>query len=202
MSPYRKSVLAEGMAQLGGLAGALDLADEVIAQVGRPGWEERCHYAEILGIKGGLLALKGGPAGAQRAYDASFDWARQQQAKSCELRTATSYARPMRDQGKRAEARDLLAPACGWFTEGFATKDLKDARALRTSSKPPMRSLQRRPARVPIKKGRHPPLCNECPRARLPLFRHKTGDALDETARRIDCFARIFGEMCAAWPVS
>jgi class 3 adenylate cyclase/predicted ATPase len=129
-NPYFKSVLAAGMAQLGDLEGALHLIQEVIAQVERPGWEERYYYAEILRIKGWLLSLKGDPAGAERAYLASLDWARAQQAKSWELRTATSYARLMRDQGRAGEARDLLAPIYGWFTEGFGTKDLKEAKAL------------------------------------------------------------------------
>jgi predicted ATPase len=56
--------------------------------------------------------------------------AREQEAKSLELRAATSMARLWRDQGKRDEARDLLAPVYGWFTEGFDTRDLKEARAL------------------------------------------------------------------------
>ncbi len=129
-TPYIKSVLAEGMAQLGDLDGALDLIDQIIAQIERPGWEERYYYAEILRIKGSLLALKGDPEGAERAYLASLDWARTQQAKSWELRTATIYARLMRDQGRAREARDLLAPVYGWFSEGFDTRDLKDAKAL------------------------------------------------------------------------
>ena len=129
-SPYCKTVPAEGMAQRGDLAGALDLLDEAIAQVERPGWEERCDYAEILRIRGRLLALKGDPEGAEGAFLASLDWARRQQAKSWELRTATSYARLMRDQGRVGEACDLLAPVYGWFTEGFDTPDLKEARAL------------------------------------------------------------------------
>jgi predicted ATPase len=129
-SPYYKSVLAEGTAQLGDLEAALDLIDEAIAQIERPGWEERWYYAETLRIKGWLLSLKGDPGGAERSYIASLDWARTQQAKSWELRTATSYARLMRDQGRVSEAQELLAPVYGWFTEGFATKDLKEAKAL------------------------------------------------------------------------
>ena len=74
--------------------------------------------------------LKGDPVGAERAYLAPLDWARQRQAKSWELRTATSDARLLRDQGRACEAHELLAPVYGWFTEGFATKDLKDAKAL------------------------------------------------------------------------
>jgi predicted ATPase len=129
-SPYFKTVLAEGMAQLGDLDGALDLIDESIAQVERPGWEERWYYAEILRIKGWLLSLKGDLEGAERNYIASLDWARQQQAKSWELRTATSYARLLRDQGRAREAYELLAPVYNWFTEGFGTKDLEEAKAL------------------------------------------------------------------------
>ena len=60
----------------------------------------------------------------------AIDTARSQQAKSLELRAATSLARLWAEQGKRAEARDLLAPVYGWFTEGFDTADLKDAKAL------------------------------------------------------------------------
>jgi tetratricopeptide (TPR) repeat protein len=129
-NPYFKSVMAEGVAQLGDPARALDLVDEMIAQIERPGWEERHYYAEVLRIKGWILSLKGDPDGAERAYNASLDWARTQQAKSWELRTATSYARLMRDQGRAGQAHDLLAPVYAWFTEGFATKDLKDAKAL------------------------------------------------------------------------
>jgi predicted ATPase len=76
------------------------------------------------------LLSKGDPEGAEQSYLASLAWARRQQAKSWELRTATSYARLMRDQGRVGEAYDLLAPVYAWFTEGFATEDLKDAKAL------------------------------------------------------------------------
>jgi predicted ATPase len=123
-------VLATGIAQAGDLEGALDLIDEVITQVERPGWEERHCYAETLRIKGGLLSLKGDPEAAERCYIASLDWAQTQHAKSWELRTATSYARLMRDQGRVGKARALLAPTYAWFTEGFGTKDLKEAKAL------------------------------------------------------------------------
>jgi hypothetical protein len=67
-SPYCRSRLAEGMVQLGDVAGALALIDEAIAQVERPGWEERWYYAETLRIKGWLLSLKGDLAGAERSY--------------------------------------------------------------------------------------------------------------------------------------
>jgi predicted ATPase len=125
-----KSVLAERMAQLGDLDAVLDLIDEGIPQVEQPGWEERVWYAEILRIKGWLLARKSDLQSAEGSYLASLDWARRQQAKSWELRTATSYAHLLRDQGRVGEACELLAPVYGWFTEGFDTKDLKEAKTL------------------------------------------------------------------------
>jgi hypothetical protein len=73
--PHRKSVLAEGLAHLGDLAGA-DLVDEGIAQIERPGWEERWYYAEILRVKGWVLSMRGDLAAAERVYVASLDWAR------------------------------------------------------------------------------------------------------------------------------
>jgi len=67
---------------------------------------------------------------AEAYFDRGLAVARQQQAKSWELRDAMSHARLWRDQGKRNEARELLAPVYGWFTEGFDTLDLKEAKAL------------------------------------------------------------------------
>jgi len=129
-SPCGKSVLAEGMALSGDLDGALELIDEQIEQAERPGWEERYYYAEMLRLKGWMLTLRSDPTGAEKNYLASLDWAREQQAKSWELRTSTSLAKLWQQQGKRKEAHDLLAPVYDWFTEGFDTKDLKEAKAL------------------------------------------------------------------------
>jgi predicted ATPase len=70
------------------------------------------------------------PDAAKACFERAMEVARWQEAKSWELRGATSLARLRRDQGRRAEARDLLAPVYGWFTEGFDTADLKDAKAL------------------------------------------------------------------------
>ncbi|MBV8521274.1 MAG: AAA family ATPase, partial [Acetobacteraceae bacterium] len=125
-----KSTLAEGLAQIGDLDGALCLIDEVVEQVEQLGWEECYYYAETLRIKGWVLSLKGDLNGAEHSYMASLDWARRQHAKSWELRTAMSYARLMPGQGRTREAYDLLSPIYAWFTEGFGTKDLIDARAL------------------------------------------------------------------------
>jgi len=67
---------------------------------------------------------------AEAYFERALAVARQQQAKSLELRAATSLARLWRDQGKGREARELLAPVYAWFTEGFETRDLKEAKAL------------------------------------------------------------------------
>ena len=67
---------------------------------------------------------------AEACFHRAIEIARAQKARSWELRAATSLARLWRDQGKPAQARDLLAPIYGWFTEGFETADLKDAKAL------------------------------------------------------------------------
>jgi predicted ATPase len=67
---------------------------------------------------------------AEAYFDRALLVARQQQAKSLELRASMSLARLWRDQGKVQQARELLAPVYGWFTEGFDTRDLKDAKAL------------------------------------------------------------------------
>ena len=94
---------------------------------------ERFYEAEIYRVKGELLLKHGGSntaAEAETCFRQALDIARVQSAKSWELRAATSLARLWRDQGQRAQARDLLAPVYGWFTEGFDTADLKDAKAL------------------------------------------------------------------------
>ena len=84
------------------------------------------HRAE-----GELRRLAGAPTREVEAcFAAALAVARQQAARSFELRAATSLARLRRDQGRRGEARDLLAPVYGWFTEGFDTPDLRDAEAL------------------------------------------------------------------------
>ena len=129
-SPTMKAFLAEAMALTGDLDNALRLIDAVIDQIERPGWEQRLSYAEILRLKGWMLSLKDDLEGAERNFLASLDWARRQQAKMWELRTSTSLARLWQSQGKRQDAYELLAPVYGWFTEGFDTKDLMEAKAL------------------------------------------------------------------------
>jgi class 3 adenylate cyclase/tetratricopeptide (TPR) repeat protein len=129
-SPTRKAHLAEAMALTDDLDNSLRVIDEAIAQIERPGWEERYFYAEILRLKGWMLSLKGDVEGAERNFRSSLDWARRQQARMWELRTSINLARLWQSQGKSEEAYELLAPVYHWFTEGFDTKDLQDAKSL------------------------------------------------------------------------
>ena len=80
----------------------------------------------------GILAaaMWGGQGRAEACFQRALDIARHQQAKSLELRAATSLARLWQQQGKRDDARQLLAEVYGWFTEGFDTADLQEAKAL------------------------------------------------------------------------
>jgi predicted ATPase len=92
--------------------------------------EERYYEAELHRMRGDLLNAIGDQAVAEQSYGQALAVAERQSAKMFELRAATSLARFWRDRGKRAEARNLLAPVYGWFTEGFDTPDLKDAKVL------------------------------------------------------------------------
>jgi class 3 adenylate cyclase/predicted ATPase len=126
--PALRAYLARAYADKGEMVRALDVLDAALQQVGRSGWQEGAHVAEILRLKGeyllGVQDVEAGEACLLRALSA----ARRQQAKSWELRAATSLARLWRERGKRREARELLAPVYGWFTEGFDTRDLTEAR--------------------------------------------------------------------------
>ncbi len=94
--------------------------------------QEKWHEAEVNRVAG-EIALKSREPDETKAegyFERALTVARQQQAKSWELRAAMSLARLWRDQGKPQQARELLAPVYGWFTEGFDTRDLKEAKAL------------------------------------------------------------------------
>ena len=92
--------------------------------------EERVEEADVHRVRGDLLKASGDVCGAERSYRQALAVAERQSAKLFELRSATSLARLWRDQGKRTEARELLAPIYNWFCEGFDAPDLVDARAL------------------------------------------------------------------------
>ena len=94
--------------------------------------EEHYYEAEVYRLKGKLLLQQSAAnqEEAEACYQQALAVACRQQAKSLELRAAMSLARLWQQQGKRAEARELLAPVYGWFTEGFDTADLQEAKAL------------------------------------------------------------------------
>ena len=127
---YIRGVLAEALARSDKIEQSLEVCDDVLAEIEQPESRERWHYAELIRLRGWILSLKGDARGAEQSYGTSLEWARQQQARSWELRAAMSLARLWRDQGKVQQARELLAPVYGWFTEGFETRDLKEAKAL------------------------------------------------------------------------
>jgi predicted ATPase len=81
-------------------------------------------------LRGKLIQSLGDHAASENCYLQLLDVARRQSAKFWELRVANDIARLWRDQGKREEARELLAPIYGWFTQGFDTRDLKEAKKL------------------------------------------------------------------------
>jgi predicted ATPase len=128
--PYFCTWLADVAAQLGhpeeGLQALAD-AHTLVEQ-----HEERWWEAEIHRLQGVLLLRQSGTsqAEAEAWLQRALDVARRQEAKSLELRAAMSLSRLWQQQGKRAETRELLAPIYGWFTEGFDTADLQEARAL------------------------------------------------------------------------
>ena len=93
--------------------------------------DERSGEAELLHrIPGDLLNAKGDRSAAEQHYRQAIAVAERQSARLLQLRASVSLARLWRDQGRRAEARDLLGPIYSWFTEGFDAPDLKDAQAL------------------------------------------------------------------------
>jgi predicted ATPase/class 3 adenylate cyclase len=130
--PARLPYLAKAYADLGQFDKASRYIGEAMTAVDTT--KERWWEADIYRMAGEIALMSSEPdaARAEAYFERALAVARQQQAKSWELRAAMSLARLWRDQGKRDEARDLLAPAYGWFTEGFETLDLKEAKALLT----------------------------------------------------------------------
>jgi predicted ATPase len=128
--PQRLSDLARAHAELGQYDAAWRCINEAMTLTETS--NERWFEADLHRIAGDLTLMSPEPdaAKAEAYFERALSVARQQQAKSWELRGAMSMARLWRDQGKHDEARDLLAPIYGWFTEGFDTLDLKEAKAL------------------------------------------------------------------------
>jgi predicted ATPase len=128
--PYFLCLLAESCKETGHFDEGLNALTEALAAAEEH--ENRVFEAEAHRLKGGLLLRRddSNAAEAQSCYERAIKAARKQSAKSLELRAAMSLAQLLVKQGKRDEARTMLAEIYGWFTEGFDTADLKDAKAL------------------------------------------------------------------------
>ena len=128
--PWYLPNLARAYAELGQFDNASRCIGEAMTTIQTT--KERWCEAEVNRIAGEIALKSPQPvaAKAEAYFERALAVARQQQAKSWELRAAMSLARLWRDQGKVQQARELLAPVYGWFTEGFDTRDLKEAKAL------------------------------------------------------------------------
>jgi len=129
--PYYLALLAEACRHTGQGAMGLTLIADALAQAAATG--EGWWQAELYRLKGELLVQEGGTHALREAEECvrmALTIARRQQAKSLELRAAMSLARMWQQQGQRTEAYELLAPVYGWFTEGFDTADLQEAKAM------------------------------------------------------------------------
>ena len=126
--PHFIALRARACEIAGQIEASLALLDEAFQFVARTG--ARWLDAELYRHKGQLLLRQGHTEAAEELYREALSIAEEQGAKLWELRAAASLARLRRDQGRHTEARDLLAPVYGWFTEGFDTPDLKEAKAL------------------------------------------------------------------------
>jgi predicted ATPase len=134
---YRRPLFLAWLAEAYGKAGqveeGLKVVDEALAQVERTG--ERYYEAELHRLKGELLMMQDDETEtnlyqAEGCFQHAIEVSRRQQAKSCELRAVMSLCRLWQRQGKAAEAHQVLAEIYDWFTEGFDTTDLIEARAL------------------------------------------------------------------------
>jgi predicted ATPase len=128
--PLFLSILARAYVDLGKFDDAWRCIGEAVTAVETT--KERWCEPEVNRIAGEVALMPANPDAtkAEAYFERALSVARQQQAKSWELRAAMSLARLWRDQGKVQQARELLAPVYGWFTEGFDTRDLKEAKAL------------------------------------------------------------------------
>jgi predicted ATPase len=128
--PFFFTELARRFVQAGRIDDAIETLQEALSRIGHTAgrsWEAEAHR-----VMGDLRLQRNDGAlnGAEDYYQRAIEQSRQQNAKSLELRASASLARLWRDQNKRTEAHDLLAPVYGWFIEGFDTLDLKEAKAL------------------------------------------------------------------------
>jgi predicted ATPase len=127
-APFLVYLLASACAIADQIEESLSHLTEALQIIGRTG--ERWLEPELKRLQGALLLRQGNAAGAEQLFREALTVATEQRAKFWELRAAVSLARLCRDLGRVAEARDVLAPIPGWFTEGFESDDLIEAKVL------------------------------------------------------------------------
>jgi predicted ATPase len=126
--PYMLATLASAKADFGRPGEGLELLKDALASTEVSG--ERWWQAELHRLGGRLLVARGQHDEGEACYRRALEISRGQRARTLELRAATSLARLWSDRGRNTEARNLLAPIYGWFTEGFETLDLNEAKSL------------------------------------------------------------------------
>jgi predicted ATPase len=128
--PFNNTMMARALVGLGRFDEAKPLLDEALEIIANT--DHRMHEAEAHRVLAELYQRQSNPNfdAAQNSFHKAIDVARSQEAKGYELRATTSLASLWQGRGKRREAREVLAPIYAWFTEGFDTKDLKEAKAL------------------------------------------------------------------------
>jgi predicted ATPase len=132
--PYMLAVLASAKADFGNPGEALELLEDALASAEVSG--ERWWEAELHRLRGRLLMTRGQHDESEACFRRAIEVSSGQRARTLELRAATSLARLWSDKGRNVEARDLIAPIYGWFTEGFDTLDLQEAKSLLDSLAP------------------------------------------------------------------
>jgi predicted ATPase len=130
LGDYCPALIATALGRMGRFDEGLRTIDEAFPFIERSG--QRFHEAEVHRLKGELLLAQdaSNASQAEQSFRTAIEIARKQSAKSWELRATTSLARLLARQGKRDEARAMLAEIYNWFTEGLDTADLKDAKAV------------------------------------------------------------------------
>jgi tetratricopeptide (TPR) repeat protein len=151
--PYYLTLLADAYSKGGQIENALHTLRDALAcaeSTGEVWWMPEIHRLKgELTLRSSVQGLAFSVKEAEECFLKAVEIAQRQQAKSLELRAATSLARLWQQQGKSAEAHDLLAPVYNWFTEGFDTKDLQEAKALLSELEKPKRKK-----RMTLKKSR------------------------------------------------
>jgi predicted ATPase len=151
--PTIRALHAESLLRCGRIDTAMQLLDEALERIARPGWEERGYLSEVLRVKAWALQEAGDTRQAEATFKHALDVARMQNAKSWELRTAVSYARLLKSQNRIGHALAAVQPVYEWFTEGRDSGDLREAATLLAELEAHSPGCSRGPAQAPAHTG-------------------------------------------------